>query len=110
MRHLSLLVGAPGLLVALARAAMLAAELSDVHPYWPRVDVNLAEAAALRDGGEVARLLEAGADPNERYTVRRGYLRNRPMTVTPIEAARAAGRPEIEALLLTAGARLPAAP
>jgi hypothetical protein len=104
VRALRLALALP-VLLAIARAGMLAAAAAGGHPFWQIEPLNLAEAAALRDGGEVARLLGAGADPTVAYTVRRGFLRPRAMTVTPLEAARAAGRPDIEALLIEAGAR-----
>ena len=48
---------------------------------------SLAEAAALRDNGEVVRLIQSGEDPNKAGTVRPELLRNDAQVVTPLEAA-----------------------
>jgi hypothetical protein len=66
--------------------------------------LNLSDAPALRDGGEVSRLPAEGHDPNSTCVVRRGFLRDHEMRLTPIEAARAAGRGEIVQVLVDAGA------
>ena len=67
--------------------------------------MSLAEAAALRDAGDVARQLAAGADPNAVFPVRGGVLDALPMRVTPLEAAVEARRAEIVSLLLARGAK-----
>ena len=100
---------APPALLALARVVFLVLAVWDVHPFWLWEPLNLAEAAALRDRGEVARLLAAGEDPNATYRVRRGIARNYPMQMTPMAAALSARRDEIVQLLLDSGAK-PLAP
>jgi hypothetical protein len=95
---------APAALLALARVVFLVLALWDVHPFWLSEPLNLSEAAALRDRGEVARLLAAGEDPNATYQVRKGFLRDYPARMTPLDAARAARRDEIVQILLDAGA------
>jgi hypothetical protein len=42
--------------------------------FWHGGPLNLAEAAALRDQGEVARLIETGTDPNTEYALRSNVL------------------------------------
>jgi hypothetical protein len=80
----------------------------DAHPFWRVEPLNLSEAAALRDGGEVARLIAAGHDPNQAYPIRAGLLLSSGVTLTPVEAAVVADRPEIVQLLVDGGARPPA--
>ena len=87
------------------RVVFLVLALWDVHPFWRWEPLNLAEAAALRDSGEVARLLAEGENPNGVYRVRGGVVRNSPMEMTPMAAALAARRDEIVQLLLDGGAR-----
>jgi hypothetical protein len=94
----------PPALLAVARVVFLVLAVWDVHPFWVSEPLNLSEAAALRDRGEVARLLARGADPNASYRVRRGYVRDYPMQMTPMAAAIAARRDEIVQLLLDGGA------
>jgi hypothetical protein len=100
-----LIATAPAALLALTRVVFLVLAVWDVHPFWRWEPLNLAEAAALRDGGEVARLLAVGEDPNATYPVRRGFVRSFPMRMTPVAAALAARRAEIVQLLLDGGAR-----
>ena len=66
-RKLLLVAMIPAGLLALTRVVFLVLALWDVHPFWLWEPLNLAEAAALRDRGEVARLLAAGEDPNATY-------------------------------------------
>lgn len=96
---------APAALLALARVVFLVLAIWDVHPFWMFEPLNLAEAAALRDRGEVARLLAEGEDPNATYRVRRGIVREYPMQLTPMAAAVAARRDEIVQILLDGGAK-----
>jgi hypothetical protein len=100
-----LLASAPAALLALTRVVFLVLAVWDVHPFWRWEPLNLAEAAALRDRGEVARLLSEGEDPNATYRVRRGVVRSYAMQMTPMAAALAARRDEIVQLLLDGGAR-----
>jgi hypothetical protein len=96
---------APAALLALARVVFLVLAIWDVHPFWLFEPLNLAEAAALRDRGEVARLLADGEDPNATYRVRRGIVREYPMQMTPMAASTAARRDEIVQILLDGGAK-----
>lgn len=104
-RKLLIVAMLPPALLALMRVVFLVLALWDVHPFWLWQPLNLAEAAALRDRGEVARLLAEGEDPNATYRVRRGVVRDYPMQMTPMAAALAARRDEIVQLLLDGGAR-----
>lgn len=94
----------PAALLALARVVFLLLAIGGLHPFWMWEPLNLAEAAALRDRGEVSRLLAEGSDPNAVYLVRRGYVRSFPVKMTPIAAAKAARRDEIVQLLVDGGA------
>ena len=107
-RALLLAAAAPAIALTVARLAMLLAALAGAHPFWRVEPLNLAEAAALRDAGEVARLIASGQDPNGTYTVRAGVLGSDPAPLTPVAAAMAARRGEIVTLLIDAGATPPA--
>jgi hypothetical protein len=104
-RRLLLVAAAPAALLALVRVAFLVLALWDIHPFWLWEPLNLAEAAALRDRGEVSRLIAEGQDPNATYRVRRGMVERYPVEITPMAAALSARRDEIVEILLDAGAR-----
>jgi hypothetical protein len=99
----------PGAVLILATAVMLIGLPFGVDPLWRVEPLTLAEAAALRDNGEVVRLIEAGEDPNRATTVRADFLRNDALTITPLEAAVGSDRVDIMEVLLEQGARLDAA-
>ena len=107
-RKMLLVAMLPPALLALTRVVFLALAIWDVHPFWLFEPLNLAEAAALRDRGEVARLLARGENPNATYRIRRGFVRDNPVDMTPMAAAIAARRDEIVRLLVDAGVKPPA--
>lgn len=105
----ALVVSAPALALALVEASVLAIALVAPHPRWPDPALNLTEATAVREDAEVIRLLERGADPSARLTVRPGLLGNdREISATPLEAAVSIRRTELMSLLFRRGAVLSA--
>jgi hypothetical protein len=104
-RRLLLVAAAPAALLAIVRVAFLVLAFWDIHPFWHWEPLNLAEAAALRDRGEVSRLIAEGQDPNATYRVRRGMVERYPVEITPMAAALSARRDEIVEILLDAGAQ-----
>lgn len=103
-----MLVSAPVVALAIGWLAMLALASNGAHPIWDLQPRNLAEAAAFRDGGAIVRRVWSGDDPSAPGEVRPGFISRMPVTLTPIEAAAQARRPELVRLLLDAGARLDA--
>jgi len=102
-RTVRVLVSAPVVLLATAFVVTLMLSVSGDNPVWRTEPLNLSEAAALRDRGEVARLLAAGTDARASMPVRGGFLYKDQTTLTPAEAAVLADRPEILQLLLDYG-------
>ncbi len=100
------LASLPVLVLTAAWVVALGATVAGTNPMWRVEPLNLSEAAALRDGGEVARLMALGAAPGAAYRIRAGFLFSRPVMMTPLDAAIAAGRPEIVQLLLDSGLSL----
>lgn len=96
----------PGTLLILATAVMLFGLPFGIDPLWRVEPLTLAEAAALRDNGEVVRLIHAGEDPNKAGPVRAELLRNDAQVVTPLEAAVGIDRPDMIDVLLENGAVL----
>jgi hypothetical protein len=76
---------------------------------WPPDTVNLPEAIATRNSGEVLRLIALGADLNAAAPVRAGLLVEEDVLVTPVEAAIIVRRGEMLKLLLMYGAMIPEA-
>ena len=110
-QSLPLLLGAlglPGVLLITATTAMLIGLPFGADPLWTVEPMTLAEAAALRDNGEVVRLIASGQDVNAPSAVRPDILSARSLVITPIEAAVAAERADMVELLLEQGARLDA--
>ena len=96
-----LAVGLPGALVALWSLGLCAMTLAGPNPYWTQQPVNMSEAAALRDAATVVNLIRHGADPREPHPVRAGALFDHAVTMTPLEAAVAARRPEVVDVILS---------
>jgi hypothetical protein len=94
----------PGCLVLAGLTVGLVLAPFDRHPIWPRQQLNLSEAAAVRDVAEIARLIESSEDPNAAREVRAGLLAEHAVRATPLEAAVAMRDPEVARLLLVNGA------
>jgi hypothetical protein len=97
----------PGLAaVAVSAVVVVSAATGGTPPFWRGGPLTLSEAAALRDQGEVTRLILSGADPNAVYAMRPGVLAA--SSLTPLEAAVGARRAEIVELLMVRGASVDA--
>ena len=102
-------LGLPGALLIAATAVMLIGLPLGADPLWAVEPITLSEAAALRDNGEVVRLIDSGVDVNGTSAVRPDILSAHSLVMTPIEAAVAAERADMVELLLEQGARMDAA-
>ena len=99
----------PACLVIAGQAAGLLLAPFDRHPLWQQPELNLSEAAAVRDAAEIVRLIEElSEDPNAVREVRAGLLADQAIRVTPLEAAVAAKDVEIARVLLVNGAAMDA--
>jgi hypothetical protein len=97
-----------GLVIAGLAAGLLLAPFGR-HPLWQQPELNLSEAAAVRDSAEIVRLIEEHSeDPNAVREVRPGLLADQAIRVTPLEAAVAAKDVEIARVLLVNGATMDA--
>ncbi len=97
---------AAALLVLLGAIAVASTAGSDL--LWRPPSVSTAEAAALGDAGTVVARLEAGEAPDTPGPVIYAFRFGRVVTITPLEAAIAARRPEIVRLLVDHSARIDA--
>lgn len=102
-RWATVAVTAPGCLLAVATTVALAMASCGRHPLWSQEPMSLSEAASVRDEGEVARLIEDGADYDVRYRVRAGLVFGTATWLTPLEAAIAADDPQIVRALVGYG-------
>ena len=111
-RRLALLLASaiclPGALLIVATAAMFVALPFGIDPIWHVEPVTLSEAAALRDNGEVIRLIGLGADPNKTSAVRADFVQKEAQVLTPLEAAVGIRRADMVELLLENGAHVDA--
>jgi len=85
-RWATVILAAPGCLLAAVSAGVLILAAVGFHPLWPHRPTNLAEAAGVRDEAEVVRLIQQGHDPNVRYAVRTGSIVDFSLRLTPLEA------------------------
>jgi hypothetical protein len=100
------MMAAPGTLLIGVTALMLVALPFGIDPLWAVEPLTLSEAAGARDNGEVIRLIEGGADPNEAAPIRARLVDDNAQTVTPLEAAVGTRRADMVELLLDHGARM----
>jgi hypothetical protein len=98
----SIAVALPAVCAAVAALTACLLALVGENPLWGSTPLNMAEAAALRDRATVLQLIRAGQDPDARYPVRAGMLSARASSLTPLEAAVAADRPEVVEIWLWA--------
>ena len=104
-RTLLIACAAPALVaVAISAFTVLSAAVGVSPSFWRGGPLTLSEAAALRDQGEVVRLIASGADPNAMHPLRPGVLAA--SSLTPLEAAVGARRAEMVELLMLHGAKV----
>ena len=99
-------LAAPGCLVTAGLIAWLVLAPFDRHPMWVQSEVNLSEAAAARDLGEIVRLIEASENPDVARDIRPGFLAATTVRATPLEAAVASRDVESVRVLLMNGATM----
>jgi len=98
----SLLV--PQLVAMTLAAVVVVGWVAGRHPFWPVPDVTLSEAVVTHDYGEIVRLIENGADPNQPARVRPDMLNSNQDILTPLEAAVSTRAVGLVELLLRHGA------
>lgn len=96
----------PMLAVLAGSAAVAAGWAVGAEPFWPVHDLTLSEAAAVRDGAEVLRLIEMGHDPNRRWPVREDIIDGERHDITPLEAAILIRRLQVVEILVRNGVTL----
>ena len=101
-------IAAPALVLTTARCVALVLAVFGHHPWWPDDQLNLSEAAGMRDIAEVARRIQQGEDPNAKREIRPGLLFDNPVSLTPLEAAVEAGDSAMIDVLFRTGAVLDA--
>jgi len=101
-------IAAPALLLTAARCVALVLAVFGHHPWWPDQQLNLSEAAGMRDAAEVLHRIQQGEDPNVQQEIRPGLLSDRPVSLSPLEAAVQAGDSVMIDVLFRAGAELDA--
>ena len=89
------LVALPGFLFAMACLVLPVADAFGVSPLWPDERLTLSEAVAARDLGALNELVGKGADFEQSYRVRGGYLWEQDKMLTPFEVALAASREDV---------------
>lgn len=90
----------PAVALVLVSMALLVSAAAGRHPRLTRLPMNMSEAAAMRDGATIIRLIDEGEDPHAARPIAAGMLFGRPVTLTPLEAAIAARRAEVVDILL----------
>ena len=93
-------IAVPAATLAMVSLALVVSAAMHRGPLWSDRTLNVSEAAATRDRATMIQLIEKGSDPAKAYPVAAGILFDRPLHLTPLEAAIAARRPEIVDLLL----------
>lgn len=105
MRYVALAV--PPLVVTFALAFIACAEMLGAHPLTMGAPRSVSEAIAMRDGAAAARFIEEGADAQAIGLVRAGVLDDRPLLLTPLEAAVLADATGMIDFLVARGADVP---
>ncbi len=84
----ALCAGLPGVILTLVFGLSGVVTLGGGRPLiWAPADATLSQATALRDQGEVIRLIMLGTDPNRRYRVDGVFRPGEAAMLTPLEAA-----------------------
>jgi len=105
MRHAALAL--PAALVTAGLAVIACAELMGAHPLTMGAPRSVPEAIAMRDDAGAARLIEEGADIRAIGLVRDGVLTDRPLLLTPLEAAVLVDATAMLDFLVAKGAAVP---
>jgi hypothetical protein len=105
MRHAALAL--PAALVTAGLAAIACAEMMGAHPLTMGAPRSVPEAIAMRDDAGAARLIEEGADIRAIGLVRDGVLTDRPLLLTPLEAAVLVDATAMLDFLVARGATVP---
>lgn len=88
VRLAAVCAGVPGVVLAVLFGISGGAALGAGKPLiWAPVETTLSQATALRDQGEVIRLIMLGTDPNRRYLVDSVFRPGETVMLTPLEAA-----------------------
>lgn len=106
MREIALAL--PAAVVTLALACVAGAEMFGAHPLTMGAPRSVPEAIVMRDAAGAARLIEEGADVHAIGLVRAGVLTDRPVLLTPLEAAVLADATAMLDFLAARGAAVPA--
>ena len=105
MRHAALAL--PAALVTVGLAVIACAEILGAHPLTMGPPRSVPEAIVMRDDAGAARLIEEGADIRAIGLVRSGVLTDRPLLLTPLEAAVLVDATPMLDYLVDRGATLP---